>query len=96
MFIQSLRDTKIVLEGFITGRLYKMSDNGDLINRIDTLETHIVHQDSIIEEQDDLSIKQWVQIQNLNDRFDHLKNEFSELERNIETPPDEDAPPPHY
>ena len=73
-----------------------MSDNGDLINRIDTLETHIAHQDGIIEELNDLSIKQWVEIQKLNDRFDHLKNKFSELERDIETPPDEDAPPPHY
>ena len=73
-----------------------MSDNGDLINRIDTLETHIAHQDGIIEELNDLSSKQWVEIQKLNDRFDHLKNKFSELERDIETPPDEDAPPPHY
>ena len=73
-----------------------MSDNGDLINRIDTLETHIAHQDGIIEELNDLSIKQWVEIQKLNDWFDHLKNKFSELERDIETPPDEDAPPPHY
>ena len=73
-----------------------MSDNGDLINRIDTLETHIAHQDGIIEELNDVSIKQCVEIQKLNDRFDHLKNKFSELERDIETPPDEDAPPPHY
>ena len=73
-----------------------MSDNGDLINRIDTLETHIAHQDGIIEELNDLSSKQWVEIQKLNDRFDHLNNKFSELERDIETPPDEDALPPHY
>ena len=73
-----------------------MSDNGDLINRIATLETHIAYQDGIIEELNDLSIKQWVEIQKLNDRFDHLNNKFSELERDIETPPDEDAPPPHY
>ena len=73
-----------------------MSDNGDLINRIDTLETHIANQDGIIEELNDVSIKQCVEIQKLNDWFDHLKNKFSELERDIETPPDEDAPPPHY
>ena len=73
-----------------------MSDNGDLINRIDTLKTHIANQDGIIEELNDVSIKQWVEIQKLNDRFDHLKNKFSELGRDIETPPDDDAPPPHY
>ena len=73
-----------------------MSDNRDLINRIDTLETHIAHQDGIIEELNDVSIKQWVEIQKLNDRFDHLRNKFSELDREIDPPPDEDAPPPHY
>ena len=73
-----------------------MSVNGDLIKRIDVLETHIAHQDSIIDELNDVSIKQWVEIQKLNDRFDHLRNKFSELDREIDPPPDEDAPPPHY
>ena len=73
-----------------------MSVNGDLIKRIDALETHIAHQDSIIDELNDVSIKQWVEIQKLNDRFDHLRNKFSELDREIDPPPDEDAPPPHY
>jgi len=73
-----------------------MSENGDLIKRIDVLETHIAHQDSIIDELNDVSIKQWVEIQKLNDRFDHLRNKFSELDREIDPPPDEDAPPPHY
>ena len=73
-----------------------MSENGDLIKRIDALETHIAHQDSIIDELNDVSIKQWVEIQKLNDRFDHLKNKLSEVEREIEPPPGKDAPPPHY
>ena len=73
-----------------------MSENGDLIKRIDALETNIAHQDSIIEELNEVSIKQWVEIQKLNDRFDHLRNKFSELDREIDPPPDEDAPPPHY
>ena len=73
-----------------------MSENVDLIKRIDALETHIAHQDSIIDELNDVSIKQWVEIQKLNDRFDHLRNKFSELDREIDPPPDEDAPPPHY
>ena len=73
-----------------------MSENGDLIKRIDALETHIAHQDSIIDELNDVSIKQWVEIQKLNDRFDHLKNKLSEVEREIAPPPGKDAPPPHY
>ena len=73
-----------------------MSENGDLIKRIDALETHIAHQDSIIDELNDVSIKQWVEIQKLNDRFDHLRNKLSEVEREIDPPPGKDAPPPHY
>ena len=73
-----------------------MSENGDLIKRIDVLETSIAHQDSIIEELNDVLIKQWVEIQKLNDRFDHLRNKLSEVEREIDPPSSKDAPPPHY
>ena len=73
-----------------------MSGNGDLIKRIDVLETHVAHQDSIIDELNDVSIKQWVEIQKLNDRFDHLRNKLSEVEREIDPPSGKDAPPPHY
>jgi len=70
--------------------------NRDLIKRIDVLETHIVHQSTIIDELNDVSIKQWLEIEKLNDRFNHLRNIFSELERDIESPPDKAFPPPHY
>jgi uncharacterized coiled-coil protein SlyX len=73
-----------------------MSEPGDLNKKIEALETHITHQDSIIEELNAVSIKQWVEIRKLNDQFDLLRNKFSELEQGIETPPDIDAPPPHY
>jgi SlyX protein len=73
-----------------------MNESLDIIRRLDDLETHIAHQDSIIEELNDVSIKQWAEIQKLNDRLDRLKNKLEELEHGIETPPDEDVPPPHY
>lgn len=74
----------------------KSEGNRDLIKRIDVLETHIVHQSTIIDELNDVSIKQWLEIEKLNDRFNHLRNIFSELERDIESPPDKALPPPHY
>ena len=70
--------------------------NSYLIKRIDVLETHIVHQSTIIDELNDVSIKQWLEIEKLNDRFNHLRNIFSELERDIESPPDKSLTPPHY
>ncbi|MFT5439370.1 MAG: SlyX protein [Alphaproteobacteria bacterium] len=73
-----------------------MTESSDIIRRIDDLETHIAHQDSIIEELNDVSIKQWAEIKKLNERLDHLKNKFEELEHGIENPTDEDLPPPHY
>ena len=73
-----------------------MCENGNLIKRIDALEIHIAHQDRTIEELNDVSIKQWVEINKLNDQFDHLRKKLSELDQAIETPPVQDALPPHY
>jgi SlyX protein len=73
-----------------------MSKSENLNKRIDDLEIHIAHQDRTIEELNDVSIRQWVEIKKMNARFDHLNKKFNELDQAMETPPGEDALPPHY
>jgi uncharacterized coiled-coil protein SlyX len=73
-----------------------MTDNQDIISRLDALEIRIVHQDSIIDELSEVSLKQWTEIKKLTDQLDHLTNKLQELENGISTPPAEDAPPPHF
>jgi SlyX protein len=73
-----------------------MAENQDLIARLDALESHIAHQDSVIDELNEMSIKQWSEIKTLNDQMAHLKNKLQEVEHGINNPPDEEAPPPHF
>ena len=72
-----------------------MSENGDLIKRIDSLEIHIAHQDKTIEELNDVLIKQWIEIKNMSDQLDQLRKKFNELEQTLETPSVENILPPH-
>ncbi len=74
-----------------------MTDPADITARLDDLETHIAHQNSVIDELSDVSIKQWAEIRKLTDRLAHLQHKLQELERGIDTPADEaEPPPPHY
>jgi SlyX protein len=73
-----------------------MTDNQDTIARLDALEIRIVHQDGVIDELSEVSLKQWTEIKTLTDQLDHLTNKLQELENGISNPPEEDAPPPHF
>jgi SlyX protein len=73
-----------------------MTDNQDTIARLDALEIRIVHQDSVIDELSEVSLKQWTEIKTLTDQLNHLTNKLQEVENGISNPPEEDAPPPHF
>ncbi|MGB0575313.1 MAG: SlyX family protein [Alphaproteobacteria bacterium] len=73
-----------------------MTETEDTIARLDALEIRIVHQDSIIDELSEVSLKQWNEIKSLTDQLDHLTNKLQELENGINNPSDDDTPPPHF
>ena len=74
-----------------------MTSPADVTARLDHLETHIAHQNSVIDELSDVSIKQWAEIRKLADRLANLQHKLHELERGIDSPAEEaEPPPPHY
>jgi len=73
-----------------------MSENVDLIKRIDSIEIHIAHQNTTIEELNDVSIKQWIEIKKMSDQLDHLRKKLSELDQALETTSVQGVLPPHY
>ena len=73
-----------------------MTNNQDTITRLDALEIRIVHQDSVIDELSEVSLKQGTEIKTLTDRLNHLTHKLQEVENEISSPPEEDVPPPHF
>lgn len=62
--------------------------------RIDSLETHIAHQDRTIEELNEVVLAQREDIHRLERRIDKLMSRVATLEDQAPLP--ENAPPPHY
>ena len=68
----------------------------DTDKRIAALEERIAHQDHIIEDLSDMSVKQWKEISELSDKLGYLKSKLEELEDGGEESPGKEPPPPHY
>jgi len=68
----------------------------DTDKRIAALEERIAHQDHIIEDLSDMSVKQWKEISELSDKLGYLKYKLEELEDDGEESPGKEPPPPHY
>ena len=73
-----------------------MNKAPDIHQRLDELETHVTHQDSVIDELSEVSLKQWTEIKTLTDQLNHLTHKLQEVENGISSPPEEDVPPPHF
>lgn len=68
----------------------------DTDKRIAALEERIAHQDHIIEDLSDMSVKQWKEISELSDKLGYLKSKLEELEDGGKESPGKEPPPPHY
>mgnify|MGYP006091570091 CR=1 FL=1 len=73
-----------------------MADNLNITKRVDVLETHVAHQEIVIDGLSEMSIKQWAEIKTLNDQMTLLKNKLKELECGENSPTEEEPNPPHF
>ena len=68
----------------------------DAEKRIAALEERISHQDHVIEDLSEMSVRQWKEITALSDKLGYLKSKLEELEDGAEATPGKEPPPPHY
>jgi SlyX protein len=73
-----------------------MTEISDLQQRMDDLEIHITHQDSVIQELNDVTIQQWDAIEKLTEKLEFLKNKVQAAEEAMEGGETSEPPPPHY
>ena len=63
---------------------------------IAALEERIAHQDRILEDLSEMSVKLWKVVSDLSDQVGYLKLKLQELESGDERSPGREPPPPHY
>jgi SlyX protein len=73
-----------------------MAEIPDLQQRLDDLEIHITHQDSVIQELNEVTIQQWAAIEKLTGKLEFLKNKLQAAEDLMESGETQEPPPPHY
>ena len=73
-----------------------MAEIPDLQQRLDDLEIHITHQDSVIQELNEVTIQQWAAIEKLTGKLEFLKNKLQAAEESMESGKTQEPPPPHY
>ena len=71
-----------------------MAEIPDLQQRLDDLEIHITHQDSVIQELNEVTIQQWAAIEKLTGKLEFLKNKLQAAEDLMESGETQEPPPP--
>lgn len=64
--------------------------------RIEALETHIAHQDRIIEDLNKSVTEQWKQIETLTKQVGRFADRLKSIEDNAALSGEAEPPPPHY
>ncbi len=73
-----------------------MNDIPGVQKRLDDLDAHIAHQDSTIEDLNEVSIEQWKEIKTLTEKITRLEAKIQAAQEATETVSTPEPPPPHY
>jgi len=73
-----------------------MNKAPDIHQRLDELETHVTHQDSIIDDLNEVSLQQWAEIKKLNEQIEFLKGKIEAAQEAMDSDDSPEPPPPHY
>ena len=71
-------------------------DLSELSERLMALESHIAHQDGIIDDLNDMVNQQWSAIEGLKRDLAELRARLARVEGDIGPAQPDDQPPPHY
>ena len=71
-------------------------DLSELSERLMALESHIAHQDGIIDDLNDMVNQQWSAIEGLKRDLAELRSRLTRVEDDIGPAQPDDQPPPHY
>ena len=73
-----------------------MTEDTDTSLRLNELEAHIAHQDSTIDDLNQVILEQWNEIKALNEKLARLDAKVQTIEQTAEANEAQDPPPPHY
>lgn len=73
-----------------------MSNERQIEQRLDDLEAHIMHQDSTIQDLNDVTLQQWDAIKALTEKLERLEAKLQAAEEAAEAENQPERPPPHY
>jgi SlyX protein len=66
------------------------------LQRLISLESHIAHQDIIIQDLNEIALQQWKKIDSLENEMSLLKAQMDILSTDISSTSNSDTRPPHY